>query len=140
MKIKLHKNLDKKIWDNTNNIRPVVRDMLLSIAWAYIDYVRNEYEINITNSDIKDILVFGSTTQLFYDKQSDIDVCIVLDMDHIKQQHPTINIDRMLKLYYYDWAMVHICKIYGRNKFAPTFYSEINSNLSLFKLTLTVCP
>ena len=114
MKIKLHNNLDKKIWDNTNNICPVVRDMLLSIAWAYIDYVRNEYEINITNSDIKDILVFGSTTQLFYDKQSDIDVCIVLDMDHIKQQHPTINIDRMLKLYYYDWAMVHICKIYGR--------------------------
>ena len=65
MKIKLHKNLDQKIWDKNDNLHPDVSDMLLSIAWAYIDYIRNEYSINIKNSDIQDILVFGSITQLF---------------------------------------------------------------------------
>ena len=114
MKIKLHKHLDRKIWDKNENITPQVSDMLLSIAWAYIDYVRNEYNMHIRNIDIKDIFVFGSITQLFYDKQSDIDMCIVLNLDAVEEQFPNSNIEKMLKLYYYDWAMVHICKIYGR--------------------------
>ncbi len=114
MKIKLHKNLDKKIWDKNEQINPTVSNMLLSIAWAYIDYVRNEYDMPIYKSDIIDIIVVGSITQLFYDNKSDIDMCIVLNMDKIQQKHPNINIPRMLKLYYYDWAMIHICKIYGR--------------------------
>ncbi len=114
MKIKLHKHLDKKIWNDDETMRPIVRDMLLSIAWAYIDYVRNEYDLPIKNSDVKDILVVGSITQLFYDKQSDIDVAIVLDTKNIKTKFTDINSLRQLKLYYYDWAMFHICKIYGR--------------------------
>jgi predicted nucleotidyltransferase len=114
MKIKLHKNLDKKIWDKNGNIYPKVSEMLLSIAWAYIDYIRNEYDMNIRNSDIADIFVFGSITQYFYDKKSDIDMCIVLNQDGITQKFPNMNIAKQLKLYYYDWAMVHICKIYGR--------------------------
>ena len=114
MKIKLHKNLDQKIWDKNDNLYPDVSDMLLSIAWAYIDYIRNEYSINIKNSDIQDILVFGSVTQLFYDKKSDIDVCIVLNLDNAEQQFPNLQIEKQLKLYYFDRAMVHICKIYNR--------------------------
>ncbi len=114
MKIKLHKHLDQKMWDKEDNIRSEVSDMLLSIAWAYIDYIRNEYDMPIYNSDIADIFVFGSMTQLFYDKQSDIDVCIVLNLDKVTQQFPNLNIQKTLKLYYYDWAMVHICNIYGR--------------------------
>lgn len=114
MKIKLHKNLDKKIWGDSEHMKPVVLDMLLSIAWAYIDYIRNEYDMPIRNIDIKDIFVFGSITQLFYDKQSDIDMCIVLDLDNTEQKFPNSNIEKQLKLYYYDWAMVHICEIYGR--------------------------
>lgn len=114
MKIKLHEHLDKKIWDKAGYLYPDVTNMLLSIAWAYIDYVRNEYDFPIKNSDIKDIIVFGSITQLFYDKKSDIDMCIILNMENIEKAFPNLDISKMLKLYYYDWAMVHICKIYGR--------------------------
>lgn len=114
MKIKLHKHLDKKIWDKDNNVRPIVNDMLLSIAWAYIDYVRNEYDLPIKNSDVKDIFIFGSITQLFYDKQSDIDMCVVLNFENMESKFPGLDIAKQLKLYYYDWAMIHICKIYGR--------------------------
>lgn len=114
MKIKLQKYLDRKIWDKEDNIKSDVSDMLLSIAWAYIDYIRNEYDMPIYNSDIADIFVFGSITQLFYDKQSDIDVCIVLNLNRVEKQFPNLNIQKTLKLYYYDWAMVHICKVYGR--------------------------
>lgn len=114
MKIKLHKHLDKKIWDENNNVRPIVHDMLLSIAWAYIDYVRNEYDLPIKNSDVKDIFIFGSITQLFYNKQSDIDMCVVLNFENMESKFPGLDIAKQLKLYYYDWAMIHICKIYGR--------------------------
>ena len=114
MKIKLHKHLDKKIWKNDDKIVPAVSDMLLSIAYAYIDYIRTEYNMPIQSNDIHDIFVFGSITQFFYDKQSDIDVCIVLNLDDAEKLFPNSGINKMLKLYYYDWAMVHICKIYGR--------------------------
>lgn len=113
MKLKLHKHLDEKIWDKNDIMQPVVADMLLSIAWAYIDYVRNEYDMPIRNSDVVDIIVVGSITQLFYDKKSDIDICIVLNLEKTQQKHPNMNIPNTLKLYYYDWAMTHICKIYG---------------------------
>lgn len=114
MKIKLHKHLDRKIWKDGDILRQNVSNMLLSIAWAYIDYVRNEYNFEIKNSDVKDIFIFGSITQLFYEKESDIDLCIVLNLDAAQKQFPNLDIEKMLKLYYYDWAMVHICKIYGR--------------------------
>lgn len=125
MKIKLHKHLDEKIWDDKEHLNPKVSDMLLSIAWAYIDYVRNEYGMNIRNCDIKDIFVFGSITQFFYDKQSDIDICIVLNLDEAQRKYQDSEIGKMLKLYYYDWAMVHICKIYGR-KIDLNFCDEKN--------------
>lgn len=123
MKIRLHKNLDRKIWDKNEQINPNVSDMLLSIAWAYIDYVRNEYDMPIRNCDIKDIFVFGSTTQLFHDRKSDMDVCIVLDIDYVKQKFPNLDIETQLKLYFYDWAMVHVCKIYG-HKIDLNFQNE----------------
>ena len=114
MKIKIHNHLDQKILDKNENMNPDVKDMLISIAWAYIDFIRNEYDMPVRNSDVADIFVFGSITQLFYDKKSDIDICIVLDFDSIQKNFPNMNIEQQLKLYYYDWAMVHICKIYGR--------------------------
>lgn len=113
MKIKLHKHLDTKIWNKNDTIRKDVSDMLLSIAWAFIDYVRNEYDMDIRNNDIHDIIVFGSITQLFYDKKSDIDMTIVLNLERLEKQFPGLDITKWFKLYYYDWAMIHICKIYG---------------------------
>ena len=114
MTITRHKKLDPKLWLNNEHIKPDVRDMLLAISWNLIDFIRNRYALNIHNSDIKDIIMFGSTANYFYTKKSDIDICIVMDITALEQQYPNMNIMKMLKLYYYDWAMVHTCSIRGR--------------------------
>ncbi len=109
-----HKNLDKKIWASQDALQPDVQDMLLTIVWDFIDFVRNRYDLSIKNSEVKDILLFGSLTSVFYHKTSDLDICIVLDTEKIIERNPNINIMQNLKLYYYDWAMLHHCSVRGR--------------------------
>jgi predicted nucleotidyltransferase len=112
--LRKHKNLDKKIWVQNDKLHSDVQDMLLSIVWCFIDFLRNKHDLHIKNSDVKDIILFGSMTNYFYTKKSDIDICIVLDMTGLSKQYPNLNIAQTLKLYYYDWAMIHLCNIKGR--------------------------
>jgi DNA polymerase sigma len=114
MYLRKHKNLDSKIWDQNNILHNDVRDMLLTIAYDYTNYVCTKHNMEIRKQDIKDIIIFGSITNYFYDKKSDIDLCIVFDLAEIKQKYPNLNILQTLKLYYYDWAMIRQCSIRGR--------------------------
>ena len=114
MHLKKHKNLDPKIWLSEEKLHTDVADMLLAIVWNFIDYVRTVRNMEIRNQDVKDVCIFGSITNYFYDKKSDIDMCIILDLETLSQQYTNLNILQTLKLYYYDWAMLHICSIRGR--------------------------
>lgn len=109
-----HKNLDKKIWASEDALCLDVQDILLAIVWDFIDFVRNRYNFCIKNSEVKDIILFGSLTSNFYHRTSDLDICIVLDTEKIIERNPTANIMQNLKLYYYDWAMLHHCLVRGR--------------------------
>lgn len=126
MKIRKHNHLEPKIWKQNNTLYPESREMLLHIAWALIDNVRCHMELEIYNSDVKDIFVYGSIANYFYDKTSDIDLCILLDIDSVKAKNPERNIEQDLKLFYYNWAMTHNCSVYGRK--VDISYEKANSD------------
>ena len=114
MKIVKHKHLEPKIWNKDNSLRNEVREMLLSMAWAYIDNVRCKMGLKIHNSDIQDIFLYGSITNYFYTRKSDMDMCILLDMDKIAERNPDARVEQSMTMFYYNWAMTHHCCIYGR--------------------------
>ncbi len=114
MKIVKHKHLEPKIWNKDNSLRNEVREMLLSMAWGYIDNARCKMGVKIYNSDIKEIFLYGSITNYFYNRKSDMDMCILLDLDKIAERNPDVRVEQSMTLFYYNWAMTHHCSIYGR--------------------------
>lgn len=127
MHLKKHKNLDKKIWENDDTLHTDVHNMLMAIVWNFIDYVRTKRNMDIRNSDLCDVFIFGSITNYFYDKKSDIDMCIVLNLENLKQNYQGFNILQTLRLYYYDWAMIRHCSIHGRK--IDLNFADINEPL-----------
>lgn len=114
MEIRKHKHLESKIWNKDNSLKDIVREMLLSMAWGYIDNVRCKMGLKIHNSDVKDIFLYGSITNYFYTRKSDMDMCILLDMEQIIARNPNVRTEQSLTMFYYNWAMTHHCSIYGR--------------------------
>ena len=114
MYIKKHKNLDKKLWNEAGELNHAVSDMLMSIVWSYIDNVRCLNGIDVYNSAVLDVFIYGSCANYFYTKKSDIDMCIIFDFDKIFARNNGIKTEQNFKLYYYNWSMTHNCRIYGR--------------------------
>lgn len=114
MTITKHKNLDTKLWDKNKTLNPAVSELLMSMVWSFIDNVRSIHLIDIKNSDICDVFIYGSCANYFYTTKSDIDMCIIFDFDTIFKRNPGLNSDKDFKLYYYNWMMTHTCLIYGR--------------------------
>ena len=114
MAIRKHKILEPKIWKDSETLNQEVLETLLSIAWAYIDTVRCRHGLKILNSDVLDIFFYGSSTNYFYNKKSDIDICILFDMNKVIERNPDFRVLKSLTLFYYNWSMTHHCRIYGR--------------------------
>lgn len=114
MHIKKYKHLDKKIWNNADELNPAVSDMLMSIVWSFIDAIHTINDIKVYNSDVVDVFVYGSCANYFYTKKSDIDICIIFDFEKIFEHNPGLKNEQIFKLCYYNWSMTHNCRIYGR--------------------------
>lgn len=109
--IRKHKTLNKKLWKNPEQLKDNISDLMITAVWDFIDYVRCKYDMDIRNQDIKDIILYGSNANYFYNNKSDIDICILLDTKTLEQLYPNLSITKQLKLYYYDWTMFHKFKI-----------------------------
>lgn len=115
MNIRKHKRLIPQLWDENNMLRPAVCDLLMLITESYLDSIRVVQHIDINMSDVSDVFVYGSGANYFYTRQSDIDICIVIDFESVAAKNPGYTIDaHTFKLYFYNWAMTHRPKIYGR--------------------------
>lgn len=115
MKIRKNKKLNPQLWDKDNCLKKAVSDIVMLIAQSYIDSIRKIQQINIEESDVKDVFLYGSSANYFYTKKSDIDICIVIDFDSVMAKNPGKIINpHEFKLYYYNWAMTHRARIYGR--------------------------
>ena len=74
----LHDCLNIKIWDEDNNLRPLVRDKLLSITKQYAE----DSEV-LKYENILDAEIVGSNASYNYTPQSDLDLHLVVNMESL---------------------------------------------------------
>ena len=111
--IQKHKTLNKKIWIDSEYLNLHISDLLMKFLWQFLQDIKNKYNINVSDLDINDIILYGFTADYFYHKKSDINILVVLNTKKLEKQFPNTDIAEMLKRYYYNWNLEHHAKIYS---------------------------
>ena len=91
---------------------PAVRRVIVSIAMDFIDYM-HAIGFNITRNDILDIVIYGSNANYFYDKDSDIDVYILANLDEIQEKYKEIDFFTLYKSLLHTWRRQFKLQIRG---------------------------
>lgn len=76
--VELHDTLNPKLWDENNNLRPLVKDRLIKIVDKYI-----ESSDIITKDDVIDVELLGSNASYNYTPYSDLDMHLVVNMEDV---------------------------------------------------------
>lgn len=76
--VELHDTLNPKLWDENNNLRPLVKDRLIKIVDKYV-----ESSDVITKDDVIDVELLGSNASYNYTPYSDLDVHLVVNMENV---------------------------------------------------------
>jgi hypothetical protein len=74
---KMQDDLNPKIWDKNQKLRPEIRKNLLKIADDYIE------SLEIENLDIDDVTFTGSLANYNWSQYSDVDLHILIDYKEI---------------------------------------------------------
>ena len=90
------KHLDSHIWNPDSSMRSEVRVALMGIVNQVLTECKNA-KIPFDASDIQDVFLHGSMANYYYDKHSDIDVCVVCNFSRVSHALPGINISLLLK-------------------------------------------
>lgn len=91
---------------------PAVRRVIVSIAMDFIDYM-HAIGFNITRNDILDIVIYGSNANYFYDRDSDIDVYILANLDEIQEKYKEIDFFTLYKSLLHTWRRQFKLQIRG---------------------------
>lgn len=110
--IKYHKTLNKKIWLPDNTMDPAVARVIVAIAADFIDYM-HMIGFDIKKQDILDIVIYGSNANYFYDKHSDIDVYILMDLDAVQEKYKDIDFFTLYKSLQHTWRRQFKLRIHG---------------------------
>ncbi len=80
--VKFHDQLNPRIWDERENMRPEVREKLLTIADDFREF------LGVQDLDLQDITLSGSNAAYTYTPHSDIDLHLVVNMppDEVYQE------------------------------------------------------
>ena len=111
-KIRYHKTLNPKIWSADGSLKPEVRNSIITIVTDFIDYMHS-IGFKITNKDILDIVIHGSNANYFYDKKSDIDIYILMDLDTIQEKYKELNFFTIYMSLFHTWCRQSNLKICG---------------------------
>ena len=103
--LKFNNTLNKKLWDGLN-LRPKVRNKLLEIGKAWINYA------NIPESAVKKYILVGGMAGYNYTKYSDIDLHVIVDKSEIANCENLV--DEYLKDKKELWSLRDIT-IYGHD-------------------------
>lgn len=139
---KYHKTLVPKIWDNDNEINQLVAQSLRMMAFEYVRYLGTVLGLPITSRDVIDICVHGSIANYYWDKHSDIDLCVVTDLSKLREKLPDLNHFLFFNATQQAWHAIFRAKIFGRTVDififdAPRFQREIKtSNDTFYSLLL----
>jgi len=108
-----NRRLVPELWARDMRMNILPSNSLQMIAWHYIAYMQNA-GVPISDNDIVDIFVHGSSTNYYYDDTSDIDLCIVMDVTHLKTALVGMDIFTITKAMQYAWMRKHKIRLYGR--------------------------
>lgn len=109
-----HTNLFPKIWNHDQTLNPMVRQSLLLMIKEYMFYLARVVKLPVSESDIQDIILHGSITNYYWDKHSDIDICLVLDLSKLREKLSGIDDFFLFQALLHSWENNFYISIYGR--------------------------
>lgn len=118
----MNNELNSKLFNEFDELKPNIRDALLDVAYQFIEDVKEDTEIDIP---ISDIILVGSNASYNYTEYSDIDIHIVTDLSKISRCDPELagklmNSERYIFNQNYDIEIQDIE--------AEVYVEDINSN------------
>lgn len=108
-----HAHLDGRLWNRAGQLDMLVSNALQMVAWNYIVFLQRQ-GFPLTDANIVDIFIHGSSTNYYYDKSSDIDICIVADMTAIHAALSGVQYKPLIKGFLHQWHGLHRVSICGR--------------------------
>ena len=102
---KMQDELNPKIWDKEQKMKPDVKKTLLKIADDYFE------SLDLPGVDIEDVTMTGSLANYNWSKYSDVDLHIVVDYNDIPVDKDLVT--DFLKSKSDSWNQEHDVKIYG---------------------------
>lgn len=110
---KYHKTLAPRVWESCVHLNPLVNQTLQMTVWEFMRYLSAVAKLPIDKSDVVDVFIHGSITNYYWDKCSDVDVCIVADLSRLRALLP--GDDRMiLRALKWAWKRTFNISVYGR--------------------------
>ena len=108
-----HKALAPRVWESRVHLNPLVNQTLQMAVWEFVRYLSMVAKLPIDKSDVVDVFIHGSITNYYWDKFSDVDVCIVADLSRLRATMPgdEVTILRALK---WAWKRMFNISVYGR--------------------------
>ncbi|MBR4891763.1 MAG: nucleotidyltransferase domain-containing protein [Alphaproteobacteria bacterium] len=148
-KFQYHKTLAPYIWDNSAEINQLVSQSLQMMVAEYIRYLGNVIGLPISSEDIVDIFIHGSIANYYWDKHSDIDLCIVADLSKLNKTLP--NLDKLLffRNMYWGWRSSFGVSLFGHNvdifildttEVQSVFTNTVDTFFSLFSNKWAIPP
>ncbi len=113
-KFKYHKNLAPDIWESPTKMNPLVVHSLKMIAAEFVNYLCNFAKLPVSVADIQDVFVHGSIANYYWDKYSDIDLCIVADLSKLRNYLHSSDDYILFKGLLTSWYRVYDISIFGR--------------------------
>lgn len=107
-----HDQLDHRLWLSNGQIRTLIFNALNLLIDNYIEFLRR-MGIPMPPDSIHDIILHGSATNYYYDDSSDIDICIVVDLQAAYNAMPTVNVMALLNAAMTHWRRSHEINVCG---------------------------
>ena len=82
--IELHDELNPRIWDEDNQLKPKIKKGILDIVNEFVDYI--EYDLPVV-----DIVIVGSNASYNYTDKSDLDIHLIVNFENIDENKALVN-------------------------------------------------
>lgn len=112
-KFKYHKTLPPKIWDNSAEINQLVSQSLQMMAAEYFRYMGMVVGLPVSGAKIIDVFIHGSMANYYWDKKSDIDLCVVADLTDMLDKMPKLNSFLFFRCMFFGWRRTFRVSIFG---------------------------
>lgn len=112
-KFKYHKTLPPKIWDNSSEINQLVSQSLQMMAAEYFRYMGMVVGLPVSGAKIIDVFIHGSMANYYWDKKSDIDLCVVADLTDMLDKMPKLNSFLFFRYMFFGWRRTFRVSIFG---------------------------